>query len=245
MPVTFSEDGAIQSLTIYHNGGSGHVLMGVYYDASGTPSTRLGVTPSTVINAAEGWQTVSLSTPVSVTSGQTVWLSWVFENIVGTRYTAGTPARAQSTDSWAAGMPSPFGTAALGNYKYSLYCTYTPGGAKSAGGSVGSKSAGGPDESESLNNLYDINSTDLKDGKVVIYPNPTDGNVTIRLNNYYDSRLILTIYDLQGRPVKTVQVEPENTEIQVNLDDVEHGFYLFVLKDRNGLIINRSRILKL
>jgi hypothetical protein len=80
---------------------------------------------------------------------------------------------------------------------------------------------------------------------VVIYPNPTDGNVTIRLNNNYDSRLILTIYDLHGRPVKTVQVEPENTEIQVNLDDVEHGIYLFVLKEfRSNKIINQTRIVK-
>ena len=95
MPVTFSEDGTIQSLTIYHNGGTGHVLMGVYSDASGLPTTLLGVTSSTVINAAAGWQTVALSSPVSVTSGQTVWLSWVFENLIGTRYTSCTPQRAQ------------------------------------------------------------------------------------------------------------------------------------------------------
>jgi hypothetical protein len=45
--------------------------------------------------------------------------------------------------------------------------------------------------------------------------------------------------------VKTVQIEPEIIEIQVDLNDIKDGIYLFELKDiKNGLIINRSRIVK-
>ena len=51
MPVSFTEDGDIQSLTIYHNGGTGHVLLGVYSDATGAPSSLLGITSSTTVNA--------------------------------------------------------------------------------------------------------------------------------------------------------------------------------------------------
>ncbi len=127
-PVTFSEDGAINSISIYHNGGEGNVMLGVYSNASGSPSSRLGVTAPTVINSLAGWQTVQLGSPVSVTAGQTVWLAWVFENIPGLRYahTTGTPVTAESTDTWPAGIPSLFGSANLTNYKYSIYCTFIP-----------------------------------------------------------------------------------------------------------------------
>jgi hypothetical protein len=59
--VTVGESGEIQSISIYHNGGTGNLLLGVYSDASGSPESLLGVTPSTAINASEGWQAVSLS----------------------------------------------------------------------------------------------------------------------------------------------------------------------------------------
>jgi hypothetical protein len=127
MPVTFSESGSITSISIYHDGGAGNVLLGVYTDLSGLPSSRLGVTPSTVVNSSGGWQTVTLSSPVSVTSGQTVWLAWVFQNGIGTRYTTGTPGRALSTATWSSGMPETFGTSSTAGTKYSIYCTYIPG----------------------------------------------------------------------------------------------------------------------
>jgi len=125
MPFTFSETGTIQSISIYHNGGTGNVLLGVYSDQSGTPLSQLGVTSSTVINATAGWQTVSLSSPVTVSAGQTVWLAWVFQNNPGVRYMAGTPGRAQSSATWAGGIPATFGTSTIYNTKYSIYCTYT------------------------------------------------------------------------------------------------------------------------
>jgi hypothetical protein len=126
IPVTFNETGVVESISIYHNGGTGNVLLGLYSDESGSPSSRLAVTLPTVINPLAGWQTVVLGYPVSVTSGQTVWLSWVFENNPGVRYSAGTPDNAESFETWQAGIPSMFGTATFASNKYSVYCTYTP-----------------------------------------------------------------------------------------------------------------------
>jgi parallel beta-helix repeat protein len=128
MPVTFNEAGEINSISIYHEGGTGDLILGVYSDQNSLPSSRLGLTASTVINSSAGWQTVSLTSPVSVNSGQTVWLSWVFENNPGIRFTSGTPGRAYSTNTWSAGMPDTFGSASILNTKYSIYCNYTPGG---------------------------------------------------------------------------------------------------------------------
>ena len=133
MPVTFSEAGNINSISVYHEGGTGQVLLGVYSNDSGSPGSLLGVTPATTINSTAGWQTVSLISAVAVNLGQTVWLSWVFENNPGIRYTTGTPGRAQSADTWSSGMPQTFGTADVANYRYSVYCNYTSGGSSIAG----------------------------------------------------------------------------------------------------------------
>ncbi len=127
LPVTATESGSIESIAIYHNGGTGNMILGVYSDASALPGTRIGVTSSTPVSASEGWQKVNLTGPVSVTPGQTVWLAWVFENNPGIRYTAGTPGRAASTATWSGGMPASFGTSSTADYIYSIYCCYSPG----------------------------------------------------------------------------------------------------------------------
>jgi len=228
--ITFTETGTIQSISIYHNGGTGNVLLGVYADAGGVPGARLGVTPAITINSTAGWQTVSLTNPVTVNSGQKVWLSWVFQNNPGVRYVAGTPARAQSAALWSGGMPDPFGTSSLANYRYSIYCTY-----------ITSSS----DEIKPMNEPLKINSSYRNEEEVLIYPNPAYDEVTVTWKNNYKDRLALTIYDLHGRPVKTLQVEPDVNEIYVDLSDIRYGIYLFELKESgNSRVINRSRIIK-
>jgi len=124
MPFIILTDGSIESISIYHQGGSGHVILAVYTDDSGKPGTRIGVTDSTLINASEGWQTIALQSSVSVSAGQTVWLAWVFEDIPGIRYTSGTPGRASSGSAWSGGMPDDFGSSTTSNHIYSIYATY-------------------------------------------------------------------------------------------------------------------------
>ena len=234
--ITFTEAGTIQSMSIYHNGGTGEVLLGVYADASGAPGARLGVTASTVINSAAGWQTIPLTSSYSVADGQKLWLSWVFENNPGIRYIAGTPARAQSTALWPGGMPDPFGSATFANYKYSLYCTYTTG----SGDEIKDM-----DETKSVNIPTDINSVQMDKEEVLIYPNPTDGNITVTWKNSYSHRLDITIYNILGKAVKEVQTDPDVNEIRLDLDGTSRGIYLFEMKDKkNDLILNRSRIIK-
>jgi len=129
MPVTMPEAGAIQSVSIYHEGsGDGsHLILAVYGDASGAPGALLSKTASTVIRTTEGWQTVDLLSPVSASAGQTVWLAWVFENCPGVRDQAGSPGRADSGATWSGGMPGAFGASTQANYQYSIYATYSTG----------------------------------------------------------------------------------------------------------------------
>ena len=125
IPVNFTEAGEIHSISIYHDGGTGNVMLGVYSDQTGSPSSLLGVAAETMVNSTAGWQTVSLTNPLTVSFGQTVWLSFVFQNNVNVRYNAGTPGRAISPTKYTANLPATFGTSSIANYNYSLYCNYT------------------------------------------------------------------------------------------------------------------------
>ncbi len=51
------EDGEIHSISIFHEGGSGDMLLAVYSDDNNEPDQRLAVTASTPIKSNAGWQT--------------------------------------------------------------------------------------------------------------------------------------------------------------------------------------------
>jgi gingipain R len=125
MPFTMPENGEICSVTMYHNGGSGSMIMGVY-DGESLPNNRLGVTASTPVSGTTGWQTIDLTSPAFVASGAKVWLAWVYESNPGMYYESGSPGRASSSQTWSGGMPDPFGSSTTANYIYSIYANYTP-----------------------------------------------------------------------------------------------------------------------
>jgi hypothetical protein len=122
MPFTMPENGTIESVTMYHTGGSGSMILAVY-DGASTPQNRLAVTATTTVSGTTGWQTINLTSPVSVTGGSTIWLAWVYESNPGIRYQTGSPGRYQSTQTWP-GMPDPFGSGSQSSYLYSIYATY-------------------------------------------------------------------------------------------------------------------------
>ncbi len=123
MPFTMSENGTITSVSMYHTGGSGSMILAVY-DGEGAPANLLAVTPATAVGGSTGWQTVNLTSSVAVSSGQTVWLAWVYESNPGIRYQTGSPGRYQSSQTWSGGMPDPFGSGSQSSYLYSIYATY-------------------------------------------------------------------------------------------------------------------------
>jgi len=125
MPFTMREDGTIHSITMYHLGGTGRMILAVY-DGEGFPGNRLGLTPETNVNSSDGWQTIDLTGPVTARGGQTIWLAWVYQNNPGIAYESGTPGRVYSDLGWGGGMPEQFGTYYQTNQIYSIYATYTP-----------------------------------------------------------------------------------------------------------------------
>jgi hypothetical protein len=130
MPFTMPENGTIQSVSMYHGGYGGQVkdmILGVYTGAT-LPDTRIAVTAQTPITKAAQWQTIDLINPVFVAGGNKIWLAWVFENNVDIHFQAGSPGHADSGQTWASGMPDPFGSSSMSSFDYSIYATYTAGG---------------------------------------------------------------------------------------------------------------------
>jgi hypothetical protein len=125
LPFTMAEDGMIESVSMYHGSGTGNMILSVYgTGANGLPGPRLGVTASTAVNGVAGWQTIALTSPVTVQAGTTIWLGWVYQNAVSVYYQTGTPGRADSGVGWSGGMPDPFGSSTQANTVYSIYATY-------------------------------------------------------------------------------------------------------------------------
>ncbi|MFC1765443.1 RHS repeat-associated core domain-containing protein [Planctomycetota bacterium] len=181
MPYTMTEDGDLQSISMYHQGGSGNMILAVYSNNGGVPANRLATTASTTLNTSPGWQTISLSSPVSVTAGETIWLTWVYQYIPGIRYTYGTPGRVDAGVGWSGGMPSTFGSASQAGYIYSIYATYTTTPDVTAPGAVTGLTATAGDGQVSLSwtNPGDADLTGVKILRKTGSPsnNPTDGAV--------------------------------------------------------------------
>lgn len=126
VPYVMPEDGQLESISIYHEGGSGNFIVALYDDSgAGQPGRILAASWETAVNAQAGWQTADLhGTGTHVLAGRKIWLAWVFENNPGIRYRAGTPARADSGQGWIDGMPEDFGPASMSNFIYSIYASY-------------------------------------------------------------------------------------------------------------------------
>ncbi len=224
MPVTFSESGEISSISIYHEGGTGDVLLGVYSDQSGVPSSLLGLTVSTVINSTAGWQTVPLVNPVEVTSGQTVWLTWVFENNPGVRFTTGTPGRAHSSETWSAGMPATFGTSSFADVKYSIYCTYVLKIANLKEATIPEIEITEPTptlsvgyENKEANSLTNVNSGNLFErNDFKIYPNPANSFVNIDYSLIPETETRIFILDATGRIIISRSVNSSSNRIDIS-----------------------------
>jgi len=122
-PFVMSVDGTIGTISIYHEGGSGEMLLGVYLGDT-TPDVRVGITPWTPVSADEGWQTVALAYPLWVPGGTRIWLAWVFEKNPGIRCQIASAGSVESDEDWNAGMPGTFGSGWQTDRSHSIYATY-------------------------------------------------------------------------------------------------------------------------
>ena len=239
IPVTSLHLATIKSVSIYHNGGTGNMQLAVYADENGSPGNLLGSTRTTSVEAIEGWQTIDLSVPVPVTNGQTVWLSWLFEDNVLVRWSYSEQGRAQGMSTWLTGLKSHFGPATFEwPATYSVFCTFSY-----AGTSIISNK-----NSTMIADVIDDDSfvEGLDEEVINAFPNPTYSNVTIRWQKDYSSGVILQVYNMSGDLIGNARISSGIFEYRLELANEKSGFYTVRLIDiETGKTIGVKRISRL
>ena len=71
-----------------------------------------------------------------------------------------------------------------------------------------------------------------------VYPNPTNGNLTIEFNSYAGGKYDFTITDLSGRTIISADIQANAGLNQHNVDlgSVTPGTYMLYLKNETGKI---------
>ena len=241
LPVVSAYSGFLKSISIYHNGGTGNLVLSVYSDNSGVPDKLLGKTNATSVSINEGWQTINLSESLPVNAGEKVWLGWLFENDVKVRFTTGLPARAQGSFRWTDGISPTFGSASFANYTYSVFCTIEH---TSTAGSVSIKSSKMGTMSQESGEGEEVPEV-VKMEELLIYPNPNRGSATISWKGEYDSGVIINVYDLYGRIAEMHKVDGIEKQKVLSTDNYPLGTYLIVLRDvKEGKVIGKIQMVK-
>jgi hypothetical protein len=151
----------------------------------------------------------------------------VFENNPGIRYQAGTPGRASSGIGWSGGLPSDFGSSTQANYEYSIYAGYAPSELKGQTILLGKES--------NLEEQYEF----------LLYPNPTNGRVTVTWNYENNAGLVLTVVNSIGQIVDLIEIEHEEYEIHFDISNNTPGLYHIIFADpAENLIIKRLKVIK-
>ncbi len=75
-----------------------------------------------------------------------------------------------------------------------------------------------------------------------IFPNPTNNMFTVTWEGSFSKELTLTIYNTLGSVVKSVLLQQNQQQIDVN--DLSNGFYLVELKSDNGHLVRKLAIEK-
>ncbi len=83
------------------------------------------------------------------------------------------------------------------------------------------------------------------DAEVVIYPNPSSGDANVSIRNNKSADYTITVMDVLGRTVKTVQANNIiSSDLNIDLNTVSNGVYTVKVESGSGvntqkLIINR------
>ncbi len=212
-PVTMTETGMISSISVYHQGGSGNVILAIYNTSNGLPGQRIAISQVTPVNSTQGWQTVDLISPVSVSQGTTVWLAWVFQNSVGLRYSAGTPGRARSSQTYAGGMPDPFGSSSVSSSIYSIYANYIASSLKSTENEFIIHQLSDIDQEQS-SVQFDVYPTIVKEGFTARIVLPEIKDVSIAIYNVLGVKLRDLVNDKMEKGEHFIYVDdlPDHTD---------------------------------
>lgn len=69
---------------------------------------------------------------------------------------------------------------------------------------------------------------------MVVFPNPTTGEITLKTGSYTSESLQYELFDLNGREIKTQKIP--QTEMQIHLENLPPSLYFLKVLDQNKLL---------
>ena len=77
----------------------------------------------------------------------------------------------------------------------------------------------------------------------VVYPNPNNGQFTLKLEQANAQEMTVEIYNLSGQKIAQKQVEPYTYEVEWNINDAPSGTYLMRLFDTSGTLVSKPFVI--
>lgn len=75
-----------------------------------------------------------------------------------------------------------------------------------------------------------VSIEDIPESKVSVYPNPTKDFLKLELERPFSEELKIDIFSLDGSKVRSVNMLPGQIQIQVNLQGLTNGLYIYTVK---------------
>jgi len=90
-----------------------------------------------------------------------------------------------------------------------------------------------------VNNIVETGINKTGENNIIIYPNPTQGMVVIKINNNYKPDLIIEIINIEGKVIYTKQFKPVDTKEIIDLSDYSKGIYLIKISNDKTIKVER------
>jgi hypothetical protein len=91
--------------------------------------------------------------------------------------------------------------------------------------------------------LEDFHEMDAPDNKLNVFPNPTNGNLTIRYYVSANSKCEIRIFDIQGRQIAQPLAEYKSAgfhQLNFNYENVPNGLYIIKFINDNQIFTVKS-----
>lgn len=95
----------------------------------------------------------------------------------------------------------------------------------------------------------DVNNDNIgvgsnNESEITIYPNPSNDNLTIESGKLFDKKLLIQLFDLDGRVIKEIITDDNTSKLQINIAEINAGYYLIQMKSEYKTFNRKIVILK-
>jgi len=101
------------------------------------------------------------------------------------------------------------------------------------------------DGASKYSDIISIDINNLQDGTLFKFsPNPTQNVITINFVEKITSNHYLSIYDINGKRLKMIDIESESGSQVIDLNSYPKGVYNITLETNNGKVLQSNRVIK-